>query len=269
MLSFEQITYEKREGVATITLSRPERLNAFTPRMLSDWLEALQDADMDPGVRCIVLTGAGRGFCSGMDIREQEQGGGLRPQGASLGESRNFLRDSVHRIPRLVARLQKPYIAAVNGPAVGAGMDMASMCDIRFASQTARFGMTYSRMALVPGDGGCFYLPRIVGMAKALDLIWTGRMFDANEALGIGYVSAVVGSDKLLDFTLDYARNLAAGPSVATYEAKRLAYQGLGVDVDVALDMAQQSMLVCQSTEDAKEGPRAFLEKRTPRFIGK
>jgi enoyl-CoA hydratase/carnithine racemase len=269
VVSFEQIIYEKREGVATITLNRPERLNAFTRRMLDEWLEALQDADRDPDVRCVVLTGAGRGFCSGMDVRNQASGEGLRAAGASMSESRTFLRDSVHRIPRMVERLQKPYIAAVNGPAVGAGMDMASMCDIRFASRTARFGMTYVRMGLIPGDGGCFFLPRIVGVPRALDLIWTGRMFSAQEALEMGYVSAVVEESDVMSFTREYAASLGRGPSVAIYEAKRLLYQGLRLDLDPALDMAQQSMLVCQSTEDAEEGPRAFVEKREPRFVGR
>jgi len=267
-MEFEQIIYEKGDGVATITLNRPERMNAFTPKMLDEWYAALQDAHLDDEVRVVILTGAGRGFCTGADVR----GGpidGLMDRSRSLAENRNFLRDSVQRIPRLVALMEKPYIAAVNGAAVGAGMDMASMCDIRFAAETARFGMTYVRMGLVPGDGGCYYLPRIVGIARALDLIWTGRLIDAREALDIGYVSAVLPEHELMDYTRDYALKLAKGPAVAIQQAKRLLYRSLELDVDAALDLAQQAMLICRSTEDAVEGPRAFAERREPRFKGR
>ncbi len=267
-MEFEQIIYEKRDGIATITLNRPERMNAFTPKMLDEWYAALQDAHLDDDVRVVILTGAGRGFCTGADVR----GGpidGLMDRSRSLAENRNFLRDSVQRIPRLVALMEKPYIAAVNGAAVGAGMDMASMCDIRFAAETARFGMTYVRMGLVPGDGGCYYLPRIVGVARALDLIWTGRLITAREALEMGYVSAVVPEDELMAYTWDYASKLAKGPAVAIQQSKRLLYRSLELDVDAALDLAQQAMLICRSTEDAVEGPRAFAEKREPQFKGR
>jgi len=268
-MEFEQVRYEKSEGIATITLNRPERMNAFTPQMLDEWLAALQDAHLDPETRVIVLTAEGRGFCTGMDVQAQAQGQGLLPQSRSLGEARNYLRDSVQRIPRLVAQLDKPYIAAVNGAAVGAGMDMASMCDIRFAADSARFGMTYVRMGLIPGDGGCYYLPRIVGLARALDLIWTGRLIDAEEALGIGYVSAVVPAAELTAYTREYARRLANGPAVAIQLAKRLVYRSLEASVDQALEMAQGVMTIAQNTEDAREGPRAFVEKREPKFKGR
>ncbi len=267
-MNFEQVLYDKSDGVATITLSRPERLNAFTRQMLDEWYAALQDAHLDPDVRAIILTGAGRGFCTGADVRAGAAEG-LMQRERSLAENRNFLRDSVQRIPRLLALMEKPYIAAVNGAAVGAGMDMASMADIRFAADTARFGMTYVRMGLIPGDGGCYYLPRIVGLARALELIWTGRLFDAQEALAMSYVSAVVPADQLMDYTREFALKLAAGPAVAIQQAKRLTYRSLELDVDGALDLAQQAMLLCQTTEDAREGPRAFVEKRDPQFKGR
>jgi enoyl-CoA hydratase/carnithine racemase len=266
---FEQIRYEKSEGVATITLNRPERMNAFTPQMLDEWLAALQDAHLDGDVRAVILTAEGRGFCTGMDVQAQAGGQGLLRRTTSLAEGRNYLRDSVHRIPRLVAQIEKPYIAAVNGAAVGAGMDMASMCDVRIAADGARFGMTYVRMGLIPGDGGCYYLPRIVGMARALDLIWTGRLFDAEEALRIGYVSAVVPADELMSYARDYALRLARGPAVAIQLAKRLAYRSLNATVEEALEMAQAAMTIAQNTEDAAEGPRAFVEKREPEFKGR
>jgi 2-(1,2-epoxy-1,2-dihydrophenyl)acetyl-CoA isomerase len=267
-MSYEQIVYDKSDGIATITLNRPERMNAFSPQMLDEWYAALQGAHLDQDVRVVILTGTGRGFCTGADVKAGAASS-LMSAERTLVENRNFLRDSVQRIPRLAALMEKPYIAAVNGPAVGAGMDMASMCDIRFAAEGARFGMTYVRMGIIPGDGGCFYLPRIVGLAKALDIIWTGRLFDAAEALDMGYVSAVVPPDKLMDHTLEYARGLAKGPAVAIQQAKRLTYHSLSLDVDAALDLAQQAMFICQNTEDAREGPRAFVEKREPEFKGR
>jgi 2-(1,2-epoxy-1,2-dihydrophenyl)acetyl-CoA isomerase len=184
-------------------------------------------------------------------------------------ENRNFLRDGVQRIPRLAAQMDKPYIAAVNGAAVGAGMDMASMCDMRFAGESARFGMTYVRMGIIPGDGGAYYLPRLVGVARALDLIWTGRIFGAEEALAMGYVSAVVPDGELLDYTREYVTKLVSGPGVAIQLAKRLVYRSLGTDVDGALELASQAMFVAQQTEDAVEGPRSFAEKRDAQFKGR
>ena len=148
-------------------------------------------------------------------------------------------------------------------------MDMASMCDMRFAGDTARLGMTYVRMGLIPGDGGCYFLPRIVGMARALDLIWTGRLFDAQEALSMGYVSAVVPADELMAYTREYAARLVRGPAVAIQQAKRLAYRSQELSLDAALDLAQQAMFIAQSTEDSREGPRAFVEKREPQFKGR
>ena len=268
-MDFQQITYDKADGIATITLNRPERMNAFTPIMLDEWLVALTDAHTDDEVRVVVLTGTGRGFCTGADISRGGEGLTLVDRSRSHVDNRNFLRDSVQRIPRLVSIMEKPYIAAVNGAAVGAGMDMASMCDMRFAADTARFGMTYVRMGLIPGDGGCYFLPRIVGMARALDLIWSGRLFDAPEALAMGYVSAVVPADQLMEYTREYATRLVKGPAVAIQQAKRLAYRSQELSLDAALDLAQQAMYIAQSTDDSREGPRAFVEKREPEFKGR
>src|SRR3990172_2413114 len=268
-MDFQQITYDKADGIATITLNRPERMNAFTPIMLDEWLVALTDAHTDDEVRVVVLTGTGRGFCTGADISRGGEGLTLVDRSRSHVDNRNFLRDSVQRIPRLVSIMEKTYIAAVNGAAVGAGMDMASMCDMRFAAEAARFGMTYVRVGLVPGDGGAYYLPRIVGMAKALDLIWTGRLIDSKEALAIGYVSEVVPDDQLIARTREYAAKLVSGPAVAIQQAKRLAYRSQDIALDSALDLAQQAMFIAQETEDSREGPRAFVEKREPEFKGR
>ena len=269
-MDFEQITYEKQDGIATITLNRPERMNAFTGRMIEEWYQALLDAHTDPDTRVVIVTGSGRGFCAGADVARGEGPlRGLQNRERTPVENRNFLRDGVQRIPRLVSLMEKPYIAAVNGAAVGAGMDMASMCDIRIASEQARFGMTYVRMGIIPGDGGAYYLPRLVGTARALDLIWTGRIMDAQEALAMGYVTTVVPADQLMQYTHDYAKKLAKGPAVAIQLAKRLVYRSANTDIDAALDLATQAMFIAQGTEDAVEGPRAFSEKREPDFRGR
>lgn len=268
-MDFKDIIFDTGDGVATITLNRPERMNAFSERMLADWTAALEECQRDEGVKAVVLTGAGRGFCAGGDMKDAAQGYGLGAASAAVVERRNALRNTVHRVARAAAQLDKPYIAAVNGAAVGAGMDMASMCDLRFAAESARFAMSYVRVGLIPGDAGCYFLPRIVGMAKALELIWTGDFIDAGEALRIGYVSRVYPDDQLLAETRAFARRLAEGPAVAVQLAKRLAYRSQEVELDHALDLAQYGMLIAQSTEDAVEGPRAFVEKRQPRFTGR
>ena len=268
-MEFEQILYEKAGGVATITLNRPERMNAFTNTMIREWAQALEDARLDPEVRAVIVTGAGRGFCAGADLRGESGLPNRSEAPPSAADRRNWLRDTVHNVPRQVAILDKPYIAAVNGAAVGAGMDMCSMADIRIASEEARFSMGYVKVGLVPGDGGCYYLPRIVGLAKALELIWTGDFIDAQEALRIGYVSQVVPAEELMPASRALAERIARGPAVAVQLAKRLVYRGLNSDALEALEAAGQAMAIVQSTEHAREGPRAFAEKREPQFKGR
>ena len=267
-MQYEHIMYEVDEGVATITLNRPEKLNAFDNKMLEEWHDAICSADQDNKVRVLIVTGSGRGFCAGMDVGEEVGGGGVLRSQDTVDSRRKSLRDSVHHIPRALIQLEKPYIAAINGAAVGAGMDMASMADIRFASGKARFGMAYVRMGLIPGDGGAYTLPRIVGVAKALELIWTGKLFDAQEALDMGYVSAVFSAEELMDRTREFAVSLANGPATAIQLAKKLVYRSMEMSFDDHLDFAQMAMTIAQSTEDAKEGPVAFLEKREPQFQG-
>jgi len=267
-MAYEAILYDVTEGVATITLNKPERLNAFDDQMLGEWHAAIEAADHDRDVRAVIITGAGRGFCSGMNVAAEAGGQGVLRTEASVAIRRKSLRDRVHPIPRALIQLEKPYIAAINGAAAGAGMDMASMADIRFASTNARMGMTYVRMGLIPGDGGCYSLPRLVGTQKALDLIWTGRLMTAQEALDIGYLHAVYEPDELLPRVTEYARQIARGPATAVQLAKKLVYRSANVPFDEHLDMAQMAMFIAQSTEDAREGPRAFVEKREPQFKG-
>jgi 2-(1,2-epoxy-1,2-dihydrophenyl)acetyl-CoA isomerase len=267
-MSYESILFDVTEGVATITLNKPERMNAFDNEMLEEWHDAIVECDRDSDVRVVIITGAGRGFCSGMNVRDEAGGRGVLRTEQTMAQRRHSLRNSVHPIPRALIQLEKPYIAAVNGAAVGAGMDMASMADIRFCSDTARFGMTYVRMGLIPGDGGCYTLPRLVGTARALQYIWSGELFDAQTALEIGYVNAVYPADDLMPNVQEFAARVASGPATAVQLSKKLVYRSQNISFDEHLDMAQLAMTLAQSTDDAKEGPKAFIEKREPNFKG-
>jgi len=265
------VLYEVAEAIATITLNRPERLNALSADLTSGLAEYIDRAAADDGVRVIIITGAGRGFCSGQDLSGPTNiatRNDTPDRPASVADRRHNLR-GIQRVGRAVQQLDKPYLAAVNGPAAGAGMDLASMADIRFAAREAKFTQAYSRNAIIPGNGGCYFLPRIVGMAKALELLWTSRTFSADEALAMGYVSRVVDGDQLMQETRSFAAELAAGPPVAIQYMKQLAYKSQQVDLDTALNMAQWLQTIATSTEDAREGPRAFREKRAPQFTGR
>ena len=266
-MNYEEIIYEVDNRVATITLNRPESLNAFTDQMLTEWTDALLRAQADDEVWVIMVTGAGRGFCSGGNVKGFVYGDGdSRPP---LFTQRNHMRHGVHRVPRAVSQLDKPYIAAVNGPAAGAGMDMASMADIRIASDKARFVMSYINMGLVTGDGGAYFLPRIVGLGKAYELIWGGEPFGAEEALQMGYVNHVVPHEEFAGYARSYAEKFARKPPIATQLIKRAVRKGLHSDLDSTLDYLEWAMLICRSTEDSQEGPRAWREKRAPEFTGR
>jgi 2-(1,2-epoxy-1,2-dihydrophenyl)acetyl-CoA isomerase len=268
---YEDLKYEIRGHVAIITLDRPEKLNALSTPMTLSLARALSAAQVDDAVRAVVITGAGRGFCSGQDLSARTLAEGRDgPEGVTptIAQRRYNIRP-VQSVARAAQQLDKPYIAAINGPAAGAGMDLASMADIRFAASDAKFTTAFSRNGIVSGDGGCYFLPRIVGMAKALELLWTSRLFDANEALDMGYVSRVVETPRLMEETLALAEELSAGPPVSIQYIKQLAYESQNLDLDTSLRIAQYMQTIASATEDAMEGPRAFREKRPPRFSGR
>ena len=270
MADYVDLTYEMQGQVALITLNRPERLNALSEGMTRSIAQAFRDAQADDEVRVVVVTGAGRGFCSGADLRQRSLAEGRdQPEGelAKIAQRRYNLR-GIHASARAVQALDKPYIAAVNGAAAGAGMDLASMADIRFAGSEAKFTQAFTKVGIVAGDGGGYYLPRIVGMAQALELLWTSRLIDAQEALSIGYVSRVIEAEKLLPETLEFAQEIAAAPPIAVQYIKQLCYQSMHTDLDTSLRMSQYMQTIAAHTEDAMEGPRAFREKRAPRFRG-
>ena len=268
-MDYQAILFEIDDRVATITLNRPERMNAFSDELLREWADAITRCQDDEDVRVVVITGAGRAFSAGADLRAMGDQDRVLMQEKGPAERRNSLRYSVHRVPQALEYLDKPYIAAINGAAVGAGMDMASMADIRIASDQARFGMSYVNVSLIPGDGGAWLLPRLVGKQKAFDLIWNGNLFGADEALEMGYVLKVVPHDALMEETMAYARKLADGPPVAIQLAKQLIKRSENLSFIEGLNAAQHAMTIVQSTEDSKEGPLAFREKRPPKFTGR
>ncbi len=263
-MDFEHLIYNVDNLVATITLNRSETLNALTPAMRQSFAAALGLAEKDDNVRVIVITGAGKGFCSGGDVKAMNE---ARKSGkASVLEDRvDPIRD---RIVLALRDSTKPIIAAVNGAAAGAGMNIALACDIRIASDTAKFGETFAKRGLHPDWGGTYFLPRIVGMAKACELIWSGKMIQASEALELGIVSQLETPEALMATTLEMANSFAAGPPIAIRMAKRAMYRSMDSSLREALEFETYAQNTCSATLDAKEGIAAFVEKREPVFTG-
>ncbi len=259
----ESVLYGKHERIGIITLNRPGKLNAFAGQMRQELAAVVRHAAEDEDVRVIVITGAGRAFCAGADIKYMRELFENRDR-KGFGDLVEAGRDVVTTI-RGVA---KPVIASVNGAAAGGGANMALACDIRIASDQASIGQTFSRIGLHPDWGGTYFLPRIVGQAKALELIFSARMVDAQEALELGLFNRVVPLADLERVTLDYAAELAAKPPIALALAKKAIYQSDHVSLDLALDNELEHQLKCFQTEDAREGLYAFLEKRSPNFKG-
>ncbi|MFJ8996219.1 enoyl-CoA hydratase/isomerase family protein [Streptomyces sp. NPDC102279] len=256
------LEYTVDQGVATIRLNRPKQKNAFTMAMIDDWVRLLVEARTDDDVRVVVLTGAPGAFCAGGDLDA------LGVDDSPLGR-KNGLMDNIHRIPLALEDLDKPVIAAVNGVAVGAGMDMALMCDIRLVARSARFSEGYIKVGLVPGDGGCYYLPRLVGMAKALELMWTGDFIDADEALRLGIANHVYDDDTFEKEAFDFARRIAQQSQIHVRMIKRATQQSARSDLRTALDLISSHMSVARSTHDSAEAMTAFREKRKPKFQGR
>ena len=212
------LEYSVADGIGTIRLNRPERKNAFTLDMVDRWAAVLGEARADPEVRVLILTGTGDAFCSGVDLERRNEG---RP--ATPLARKQVLSDQVHRIALAMEDLDKPVIAAINGTAVGAGLDMALMCDMRIMARSARASEGYIRVGLVPGDGGCYYLPRLVGVAKALELLLTGDFIDAAEAARIGLVNHVVDEAELDNAVQALARKIGDLERSSPSQVQRLA----------------------------------------------
>ncbi len=261
---YQQIVYGQRGRVGLITLNRPEKLNAWTPQMEAEFIDALDQASSDRQVVALVVTGAGRAFCAGGDISRWSEELAARAEGAPA--SPLLARDGSPEVPIALSR-SKPVIAAINGPAVGIGLTMPLACDIRIASERATFSARFVKVGLTPECGSTRYLPLVAGFANALYLALTGRIIDATEAKERGLVDRVVPHDRLMEEAMSLAEEIAANPVDAVWAAKRLIHQD-AVESDLRRVVTQETLLIREMRRqpDHAEAVRAFMEKREPRF---
>lgn len=244
----QHVRYEHTGALATITLDRPEARNAYSDEMCTQLIEALDRADFDDEIRCVILTGAGKSFHAGGDIKAMRERSGMFAGGPAELRAR-YIR-GIQAVPRRIAEFGKPLIAAINGAAIGAGLDLACMCDIRIARAGAQLGSTFVKVGLVPGDGGAYFLTRVVGFARALELVLTGRVITAEQALAIGLVHEVVPAEQLLAVAHERAQAIAQHPPMAVQLTKRAAYRSYHADMATALELAASYQGIVQNMED-------------------
>ena len=253
----DHLKFSIADGIGRIVLDRPDRMNAFTFQMIDAWTAALERCRTEDAVKVVIVTGSGTSFCSGGDIVEMGERLEHTPE-----QRKSELFERIERIPLALENLDKPVIAAVNGVATGAGMDLALMCDIRYAAQSARFAETYIKVGLVPGAGGAHFLPRLVGVSKALELFFTGDFVDAPEALRIGIVNKVFPDATLMEEVEKIARRMCQAPGLTLRMTKRAIYQGMRNDLRTNLDLISSHYAVITSTEAHKTLVRSFIAAR-------
>lgn len=259
------IALERRGPLAILTLNRPESMNALgAPGDGDDVLAACNALNADRSVRCVILTGAGRAFSAGGDLKVMADPDGPFAGGAI--KVRDHYRHGIHRAARAIYALDMPVIAAINGPAIGLGCDIACLADIRIASDRAKFGVTFLKIGLVPGDGGSWLLPRVIGMSRAAELLFTGSVIDADTASQWGLVSRVVEHEVLMDEAIAMAERIAGMPMHSLRLTKSLLRDGQNSSYDAALETAANAQVMSHGTADFHEGVAAMLEKREPRF---
>jgi 2-(1,2-epoxy-1,2-dihydrophenyl)acetyl-CoA isomerase len=261
------ILYHRHDSIVTLTLNRPETLNAMNEPMMAELERILIELEADLAVRAVILTGAGRAFSSGGDQKRDRGGEGQQP--VFDGDLGGALIERLNRCVLRMQRLEKPVVGSLNGVAAGAGLNIALATDLRIAADTARFGEVFARVGLVPDGGGTYFLPRLVGTARAMEMILLADIIDAQEALRIGLVNRVVPAEQLENETLKLAERLAQGPTVAYGLAKTGLYQGLGMSLEDVLNMEARNQAIAARTPDRAEGVAAFREKRPPRFTGR
>jgi 2-(1,2-epoxy-1,2-dihydrophenyl)acetyl-CoA isomerase len=264
-MDFSTLLYAASDGVATITMNRPDVLNALTGEMRREQLAAFQETAEDGGVRAVILTGAGRAFCAGQDLRERAPAY-ERGEAPVLGAT---LRDEYNPLVLAMRNLPKPIVGAINGVAAGAGCSLALACDLRIASSAASFMQAFVKIGLVPDSGSSFFLPRLVGYAQAAEMMFLGDTVSAEQAARIFLVNHVVPPQDLAPAALELAARLAQLPAVAIGQTKRQLNLGLSAGLEAVLDEEERGQAMASQTADHLEGVRAFLEKRPPRFTGK
>jgi len=266
-MAYQNIAVAKDHRIATITLNRPEKVNAINREMSRELTQAIEEMVSDDDIGVVIFTGAGRGFCSGADISMQAARLSGELKRASRREVTSPLGGWEFFIP--LAKMDKLAIAAVNGIAYGVGLSLALACDIRVASEKARFSSGYVKMGLTPGGGHSFLLPRIVGISKAIELMCTGDIIDAGEAEKIGLVAKVVPAGELMNSVHSMAKKIADSPFVAVELIKRLTYMGLENNLERQIYLESYAQRICHGTEDHKEAVKAFFDKRPPLFRGR
>ena len=261
MTAYKNILFEKKGAIVKLTLNRPEIRNVLTEEhMITEIEDVCRHIQNDTQISVLILTGAGKAFSAGGNIKEMKEKKGMFSGGPE--QVRENYRKGIQRIPLALHRLDVPTIAAVNGPAIGAGCDLACMCDIRIASENARFGETFASIGLIPGDGGAFFLPRVVGFSKACELTFTCRVIDAEEALRIGLVSEVAPNDQLLDRSLALAEEIAKQPAKTLRMAKRLLYLSQNKRVEEVLEMSAAFQALCHHSPEHVQALERFLAQR-------
>jgi 2-(1,2-epoxy-1,2-dihydrophenyl)acetyl-CoA isomerase len=257
------VVVDRQGEVGTVVLNRPQKLNAFAGEMRDLIGDAVETLGADPTIRAIVITGEGRGFCAGADIDYLNEL-------VAEENARDFQRLLVagERVVQEIRAAEKPVIAAVNGPAAGGGANLALACDLRIMADTATIGQTFVRIGLHPDWGGTFLLPRLVGVSRALELMWSGRMVGAEEALAIGLVNRIAPAETLREDAMAWARQLASGPPLAVGRVKRALHESLDRDLETMLAIELENQLACFESQDVKRGLFAFSSKDTPRFEG-
>lgn len=259
----EKVLLRKEHGVAWITMNRPEALNAWDPEMIESLVDRLSEVATDQTVRVVIITGTGKAFSAGGDIKVQKQNLN-QPFAARLARA-----TMAQNITRNIVNMEKPVIAAVNGVAIGSACDMVWASDIRISSENASFCEAFIKRGLIPDLGSMYFLPRLVGVAKAKEIVFNGDMIDAKEALRMGLVNTVVAAEDLESEVLNVATRLAKGPTLAIGQAKKVINKSLATDLETHLDYALQGLAVCYYSEDHAEATIAFEEKREPRFEGR
>ena len=262
------LNYEQADGIVTLTMNRPEQRNALSEvAQMMEFVDACDRVTRDPSVRLVILTGAGSAFSAGGNIKHMRAKQGFAA-GSPL-DIRNAYLAGIARIPLAMYELDVPTIAAVNGPAIGAGMDLSCMCDIRIASDAASFASSFVKIGIIPGDGGAWLLARVLGPSKALEMMLHGETIDAAEALRIGLVTKVVPAQELMAATLEFGRRIARHPPQVVRLTKRLMRESQRVDLRTSLELSSAYQALAHYTEDHAEAIDAFIEKRPPVFTGR